>query len=44
MDVAAPLVPAVAPSRALSVRRLATAPIAVAALVSLSSVIHAALA
>jgi hypothetical protein len=44
MDVAAPLVPAVAPSRALSLRRLATAPIAVAALVSLSSVIHAALA
>ena len=45
MDVAAPLSPAAAPSTAVSIaRRLATAPIAVAALVSLSSVVHAALA
>ena len=45
MEVGAPLLRAVAPSRAVSTaRRLATAPIAVAALVALSSVIHAALA
>jgi hypothetical protein len=45
MEVGAPLIGAVAPSRAVSVaRRLATAPMAVAALVALSSVIHGALA
>jgi hypothetical protein len=45
MDVGAPLVHGVAPSRAVSsARRLATAPIAVATIVALSSVLHAALA
>jgi hypothetical protein len=45
MDVGAPLVHGVAPSRAVAlVRRLATAPLAVAAIVALSSVVHAALA
>lgn len=45
MEVSAPPIRAVAPSRAVSTaRRLATAPFAVAALVALSSVIHAVLA
>ena len=44
MDVGAPRIGAVAPARAVSITRFATAPIALAALVALSSVIHAALA
>lgn len=45
MEVRAPLIGAAAPPRAVSVaRRLATAPMTVAALVALSSVIHAVLA
>lgn len=45
MEAGAPLIHGVAPSRAVSLaRRLATAPIALTAIVALSSVIHAALA
>ena len=45
MEAGAPLIHGVAPSRAVSLaRRLATAPIAVAGIVALSSVVHAALA
>ena len=45
MEAGAPLVHVVAPARAVSIaRRLTTAPIAMAALVTLSSVVHAALA
>ncbi|HUQ23045.1 MAG TPA: hypothetical protein VM049_08520 [Gaiellaceae bacterium] len=45
MDVGAPLIHGVVPSRVVAIsRRLATAPFAVAAIVTLSSLIHAALA